>query len=110
MSKKTKTIHVESFGEVTLSALGTGWMEENADDVVAGENEGTVKARIASGLRVVHASLQKKHPELTLEVLKEELLFNELTDLTSQVLALSGLSVPGGAMPENPSQGSSSAS
>lgn len=110
MSKKTKTVEIEGIGPVTLSALGCGWMEENADSTFAAMQEEGFKNKVAAGRKIVHDSLQKNHPELTMERIKDELLVSEVSDLASQVLALSGLSAPGGATPESPSQGSSSAS
>jgi hypothetical protein len=110
MSKKTKLVEIEGIGPVTLSALGCGWMEEHGDTMAAKAAEGTIKAGIAANLLVVHASIQKKHPEITVDTLKETLIISEVNDLASQVIALSGLSAPGGATPESPSQGSSSAS
>lgn len=110
MSKKTKLVETESLGSVTLSALGCGWMEENGDSVFASMQEEGFKAKVGAGLRVVHDSLQKKHPELTMEKIKEELSITEVASMASQVLALSGLSAPGGVTPESPSQEGSSAS
>lgn len=109
MSKKTKNVEIEGLGPITLSALGCGWMEEHGD-AMAAPADGTIKSGVASNLLVVHASLQKKHPDITMEKLKEELIVSEARDLASQVLKLSGLTVQGGATPENPSQEGTSAS
>ena len=110
MSKKTKTIEIDGIGLVTLSARGCGWMEENADSTFAAMQEEGFKNKVAAGRKIVHDSLQKNHPELTMERIKDELLVSEVSDLASQVMALSGLSAPGEVALENPSQEGSSAS
>ena len=106
MSKKTKTVTLDDFGEVTLSPLTVGWLEENTESVV--ENLGTTAQKSNRGaVEIIAASLHKRHPDITVDQLRESLLVSEATDLVDQILELSGLK-PGGADPESQQQASSS--
>lgn len=112
MSKKTKTVTLEDLGEVTLSALSVGWLEEHGDAI--GKAPATTKAAIGMQIEIIHASLQKRHPEISPEELRDKLDFGEISELAETVMVLSKLKKEeadaGGANPESPSQASSSES
>lgn len=111
MSKKTKNVEIDGLGPITLSALGVGWMEDCADEVLAKITGATsTKERMGAAMLMIHASTSKLHPDISLEKLKDVVIVPEMKALTEDIMELSGLSAPGGAKPENPSQESSSAS
>lgn len=107
MSKKTKTVTLDDFGEVSLSPLTIGWLEENTESVV--QNLGTTaKQSNRAAVEIIAASLHKKHPDITVDQLRESLLVSEATALVDDILELSGLKPAGGAAPESQQQASSS--
>ena len=112
VSKKTKTVTLEDLGEVTLSALSAGWLEENGDAIAVAPS--TTSEAMKVNLKVIHASLQKRHPDISPEELREKLDFGEVTQLANDVMVLSKLiqeaPAQGGVSPENPSQADSSES
>lgn len=109
MSKKTKTVILEDLGEVTLSALSAGWLEENGDAIAVVPS--TTSEAMKVNLKIIHASLQKRNSEVTLDDLRDKLDFGEVTKLAKDVMVLSKLmtEAPSGeAVPESLSQASSS--
>jgi hypothetical protein len=111
VSKKTKTVVLEDLGEVTLSALTAGWLEENGDAIATPPT--TTSEGMKVNLKIIHASLQKRSPQITLEQLRDNLDFGEVTELAKDVMVISKLlkeDAVGEVAPENLSQASSSES
>lgn len=110
--KKSKLVTLEDLGEVTLSALSAGWLEENGDAIAVAPS--TTSEAMKTNLKIIHASLQKRNPEITLDDLKDKLDFGEVTSLAKDVMILSKLMKEepevGEVIPENLSQASSSES
>lgn len=105
MSKKSKNAEIEGIGPVTLSALTVGWLEEYADLLAEASND--TKSAVRASVAVVHGALRKHHPDITKETLLNTLTVTEATQLSGEILVLSGLAM-GGAAPGNQSQATSS--